>query len=208
MTAQGGKRKVCLFDFEPIQDFHGYEIHTFDPFLYIERRKRFSVGDFVRWGISNYLVKNPLYSAEQIDRLYRARDRHYMRLLSDFVERFKDFDVIILANYNPIHPDVLYHELKKPIKVLGFIDDPFSSYVRGVSYLWAFDGAFYISPSYDERSLLRRRWKSGAVISIAGGRFVQRDVPSRAIRIRKNSLLPETLISYTLEMPMVLKWIA
>jgi len=40
------------------------------------------------------------------------------------------------------------------VGVLGFVDDPYSTYLRGVPYLWAFDGAFYISPSYDERTLM------------------------------------------------------
>ena len=34
------KTRVCLFDFEPIDDFHGYEIHTFDPFGYIGASRR------------------------------------------------------------------------------------------------------------------------------------------------------------------------
>lgn len=157
MEARKTARRVCLFDFEPMADFHGYEIQTFDPVRYIDKRRRLALGDLIRGGLSNYLFRSRLYSAVEVDRLYRSRDPDYMRLLTDFVEKFKDFDLVILGNYNPIHPEILYHELKKPIKVLGFIDDPFSSYIRGVPYLWAFDGAFYISPSYDERWLFEEK---------------------------------------------------
>jgi hypothetical protein len=75
-----------------------------------------------------------------------------MKMITDFVDRFRDFDVIILSRFNPIHPEILANELEKPVKILGFIDDPYSSYTRGIPYLWAVDGAFYISPSYDEHS--------------------------------------------------------
>ena len=43
-----------------------------------------------------------------------------------------------------------HKELPLPTKILGFIDDPYSTYVRGIPYLWAFDGAFYISPGYNQ----------------------------------------------------------
>ena len=71
-----------------------------------------------------------------------------MRMLFDFVGRFREFDLIVMSTYNFIHPEVLARELKGPMKVLGFIDDPFSTYQRGIPYLWAFDGAFFISPGY------------------------------------------------------------
>jgi hypothetical protein len=90
-----------------------------------------------------------LRSAADLDHLYRTRDPGYMRFIDDFVARYRDADVLILATYNPIHPEVLHHVLHRPIKVLGFIDDPYSTYVRGIPYLWAFDGAFYISPGYN-----------------------------------------------------------
>jgi len=71
-----------------------------------------------------------------------------MRMTGDFIDRFRDFDLIVMSTYNFIHPEVLARELQKPIKVLGLIDDPYSTYLRGIPYLWAFDGAFFISPGY------------------------------------------------------------
>jgi hypothetical protein len=71
----------------------------------------------------------------------------------DFVDAYRDACLIILATYNPIHPEILHRRLRLPTKILGFIDDPYSTYERGIPYLWAFDGAFYISPSDDENRL-------------------------------------------------------
>lgn len=73
------------------------------------------------------------------------------------MNRFHDFDIVVLGQFCPIHPEILFNELKKPIKILGFVDDPMSTYVRGVPYLWAFDGAFYVSPSYNEQYLFSEK---------------------------------------------------
>lgn len=152
-TARGLNTQVCLFDFPPTRGFYGYDLHTFDPGAYIGRREGVPAAEWVLHGWSGRRKFEKLYSAAGIDHLYRSRDPAYMRMIRDFVDRFHDFDLIILLNYNPIHPEILYHELKRPIKILGLVDDPQASYVRSVPYLWAFDGACYISPSFDEHHL-------------------------------------------------------
>jgi len=142
-------KKVCLFTGLPRVNFHGYSIETFDPLEYFQEKMRWSLSDFIRCGLNGYDKKRAITAgAAGIDRLYRERDPAYMQMTKDFVERFRDFDLIVMSTYNFIHPEVLKRELKKPIKILGFIDDPLSTYLRGIPYLWAFDGAFYISPSY------------------------------------------------------------
>jgi glycosyltransferase involved in cell wall biosynthesis len=125
-----------------MDNFHGYSIDSLDPVPYFR-------GTHSRWRRAPLLRK--LNEANSIDIMYRERYPPYMRFVCDFVDRFKDADLLVLATYNPIHPEVLCNELEKPIKVLGFVDDPISTYVRGVPYLWAFDGAFYISPSYNDQ---------------------------------------------------------
>jgi glycosyl transferase family 1 len=137
-------KKACIFHFPRMENFHGYSIDSLDPAPYFP---------------GHNLQK--LTSAQSIDQMYRDRDPAYMRFLGDFIDKFRDAHLLIFAFYNPIHPEVLGRELSTPVKVLGFTDDPFSTYVRGLPYLWAFDGAFYISPSYDEHSLFRdalARW--------------------------------------------------
>lgn len=148
-------KRVCLFNFRPMEDFHGYRIETFDPLSYFSSGSRWSLSDLIVWGLNGYDKRRALTAgAAGVDRLYRERDPNYMRMAGDFIDRFRDFDLIVMSTYNFIHPELLVRELKKPIKVLGFIDDPLSTYMRGIPYLWAFDGAFYISPSYDEHYLL------------------------------------------------------
>jgi len=147
-------KRVCLFNFAEMPDFHGYRIETFDPLSYFPRGSHWSLPDLIHWGHVGFDHRRAITAGVGgVDRLYRERNPAYMRMIREFVGRFRDFDLIVMSTYNFIHPEVLIHELKKPIKILGFIDDPYSTYLKGIPYLWAFDGAFFISPSYDERSL-------------------------------------------------------
>lgn len=141
-------KRVCIFNFPRMEDFHGYSIDSLDPAPYFPNSNPQS-------------LFQQLSEARSIDQLYRGRDPSYLRFVRDFVDKFRDADLVVLYMYNPVHPEVLYKELAKPIKVLGFVDDPFSTYVRGVPYLWAFDGAFHISPSYNHQFLFKdilARW--------------------------------------------------
>jgi glycosyltransferase involved in cell wall biosynthesis len=145
-------KKVYLFHYPRIENFHGYSIDSLDPTPYFRESSS-------RWELAKMLQM--LTTAESVDRMYRERYPPYMRFVRDFVNRFKDADLVVLATYNPVHPEVLYNELRKPIKVLGFIDEPLSTYVRGIPYLWAFDAAFYITPSFNENTLFEdalKRW--------------------------------------------------
>jgi spore maturation protein CgeB len=142
-------KKVCLFNYSPIKNFNGYQIDTFDPFEYFQNDNRWGIDDLISWGLNGYRHKRALIaSAAGIDRLYREKNKNYMRMVDEFVEKFRDYDLIVMSTFNFLHPEVIYKYLKNPIKVIGFIDDPYSTYKCGIPYLWAFDGAFYISPSY------------------------------------------------------------
>lgn len=142
-------KRICLFNYPPIDNFHGYHIETFDPLSYFSPGSRWSWSDLIVWGLNGCDKRRALTAgAAGVDRLYRERDPNYMRMVGDFIDRFRDFDLIVMSTYNFIHPELLVRELRKPVKVLGFIDDPLSTYTRGIPYLWAFDAAFFISPSY------------------------------------------------------------
>lgn len=142
-------KKICLFNYPPQDNFHGYQLETFDPLSYFDKSSHWSISDFISWGHVGYSHRRAITAgAAGVDRLYRERNPNYMRMVGDFIDRFRDFDVIVMSSYNFIHPEILDRELKNPIKILGFIDDPLSTYQRGIPYLWAFDGAFFISPSY------------------------------------------------------------
>lgn len=143
--------KVATVGGRNLSDFFGYRVDNFDPYKYFDPGKRGGVTDLLRGGYKGLQKVNLLYSAEGLDTLYRKKDPIYMDMVGEFVERYRDYDIVILSSFNPIHPEILANELKKPVKILGFIDDPVSTYLRGVPYLWAVDGAFYISPSYSEK---------------------------------------------------------
>jgi hypothetical protein len=143
-AASADLKKVCIFHFPPMENFFGYSIDTLSPLPYFPHTKS-------RVGAA--LVQRRLLEAKYIDQMYREKHPAYMRYLGDFVDKFKDADLVVLASYNPVHPEVLFNEMPKPIKVLGFVNDPVSTYSGGIQYLWPFDGAFYISPSYNHRLL-------------------------------------------------------
>jgi Glycosyl transferases group 1 len=154
--------KICLFYWHRAGAFAGHHIEQFEPQDYFGAREVFEIRDLLTDGWNGFSKRRALLSAAGIDKLYRQRDPRYLRMVDEFVERFRNFDLIVMA-YNFIHPDILVSALAKPIKVLGFIDDPYSTYQRGIPFLWAFDGAFHISPSYNETTLFPdalRRWGS------------------------------------------------
>jgi len=141
-------KKVCIFGFPRMENFHRYSIDSLDPVPYFRN-------------CSPFELYKKLSEAESLDQMYRGKDASYLRFLGDFVDKFKDADLLVSGMYNPVHPEVLFRDLAQPTKILGFTDDPFSTYVRGVPYLWAFDGAFYISPSYNDQLLFQdalARW--------------------------------------------------
>ena len=148
-------KKVAFLISPVVGEFHGFRLDYLDPFPYFVNDWRGSLRDVILNGFDGYDRRRLLFSAEGVDELYRSRHTAYMRFITDFIDRYADYDVVVLGTYNPIHPEVLHNELRKPIKILGFVDDPLSTYRWGVASLWAFDGAFYISPSYDERTLMR-----------------------------------------------------
>lgn len=142
-------KRVCLFNYPATDEIEGYHIETFDPLNYFESRDHWPFSDFILWGMNGFYKKRALVTGILgVDRLYRERDPHYMQMANDFVDKFRDFDVIVMSSYCFIHPEIMANELKKPIKILGCIDDPPATYSRSIPNLWAFDGAFYISPSY------------------------------------------------------------
>jgi len=146
-------KKVCIFYWHTPPDIEGVRIERFDPNPHFGEFEGLTFRDFLADGWNGYSKRRSILGgAAGIDKLYRRRDPAYMRMVDEFVSRFADFDLLVMA-YNFIHPDVLTSALRTPAKILGFIDDPYTTYQRGIPFLWAFDGAFYISPSYNDRWL-------------------------------------------------------
>lgn len=118
-------------------------------------------------GLSGSNYRRMMLHAHFIDELYRNKDTTYMKAVSNFVEILNDFDVIIFSTFCPIHPEILARKMSGKLKILGFTDDPHSTYARGIPMLWAFDAAYYISPGYSpemgfselmDRLGVRARW--------------------------------------------------
>lgn len=156
-------KKVFMFHYPKNENFHDYYIDSLDPTPYFQNDTRGTLRDLLNGGRGRYLRMHNFGYAHEIDTLYRTKNKNYMRYIDDFLDKFRDFDIFILSTYNTIHPEIIHKHLKDKIKVLGFIDDPYSTYTRGIPYLWAFDGAFYISPSYGENELFEDAMKKWGV---------------------------------------------
>lgn len=102
----------------------------------------------MRDGLNGVSYGRALLQAQHIDELYRDRDQTYLHEMDQLIACLESFDILIFSTYCPIHPELLSTRLSSKIKVLGFTDDPHSTYARGVPFLWAFDAAYYISPGY------------------------------------------------------------
>ncbi|KGJ89907.1 glycosyltransferase [Colwellia psychrerythraea] len=161
-------KKILLFNVlgntEPLV-VGDYEIHSFDYNSFFSGKEKRSLSSLFTWGVNGYNIKRSITAnALWVDELYRTRNPIYMKMMDEFVEKFENFDVLVMSSFNFVHPDILKQRLSKPTKVLGFIDDPYSTYSRGIPYLWAFDATFYISPSYFNSVSMRQSlsdWSGG-----------------------------------------------
>jgi spore maturation protein CgeB len=171
MPAKLGARmtKVCFAgsgvgkELNETMQSHGYQIESFDPMSYFSKNSHYSLSDFFLFGYYTYYKYCYAGSGYRLNRIYMERDKEYMRMSGEFMERFGDFDIILFTNGTPfIHPEQLA-KMSKPTKIMFFVDDPHSTYERGIQYLWAFDGAAYISQSYMDDLLFSdaiKRWTS------------------------------------------------
>jgi spore maturation protein CgeB len=136
---------------------------SLDPYPYFSNNGHGDWRDFLNGGLSKWDKKRNFGFMHEIDTLYRYKDQNYMRYINDFLDKFSDFDIFVMSSFNPIHPEVIDKYLKNKVKILGFVDDPYSTYTRGIPHLWAFDGAFYISPSYSKEEFFENslnKWGS------------------------------------------------
>ncbi len=95
------------------------------------------------------------YHAESIDKMWQNRNSQYLSFLEKFKLKYGKFDILISDQINPFHPEWLCENFPETIKIYGMIDDPTCTYHRTLSSIWAFDGVFYVSPSYSEKLTMR-----------------------------------------------------
>lgn len=150
-------KKVFYHGMKNCFDIEGYYIDSINYDDYFEGESG-SLKDFLLGGLNTWNTRKSVRYPEEFHRLFREKHPAYMRFEADFLEKYHDFDIIIMAaEVDLIHPETLEKYFKNKIKILTFIDDPHASYSHGTPYLWAFDGAFYISPSYDTSTLMEDR---------------------------------------------------
>jgi hypothetical protein len=124
-------KKVVVMSYPDRPRVHGdneFEVHRFDIRPYIETEKTYYIFD--------------------IDVLYRSGAPRYHRMLERFVREHGDADIVIVNGLNAFHPEWLHDAMPRAIKIWGCVDDPVASYQRTAACVWAYDGAFYVSPSY------------------------------------------------------------
>jgi Glycosyl transferases group 1 len=175
--------KVLFFDLNlPTNPYKvgRFEVHNFQlaPFLKEESLFR-NMSKFFHFGTNAAKFGNSIRFAQWIDDLYRNRDKTYMALIEQFISAYKEFDIIVMANWNFVHPEVFLKHFKNTKKILGFVDDPHSSYTRGIPYLWAFDGAIYISPSYSSTTSMEQALKNWGCDNIKWWPLVQVEYPKK-----------------------------
>lgn len=90
------------------------------------------------------------FKAETMDLLWQSKNIQYLSFLKDFKTKFESYDILISDQINPFHPEWLSVNFENTVKIFGMIDDPVCTYHRTLSSIWAFDGVFYVSPSYNE----------------------------------------------------------
>jgi hypothetical protein len=140
-------KKVYMNGFKEIS-IGDYFIDSLEPYSYFPQQS--TIKYFISMALRRWEA-NAFGYAEGVDYLYRTKNRYYMKYISDFIDKFQEYNIIIMSKLNFIHPEILNNYFKKQIKILGLIDDPDSTYIRGIPYFWAFDGVFYISKSYEDR---------------------------------------------------------
>lgn len=141
-------KKVFWSAFKDEKSIDGYYIDSINydqSFL----NERGSIKELILGGLNTWKTRKSTRYPEEFHRLYREKHPAYMRYIEEFLDKYMDYDILIMAaEVDLIHPEILEKYFKDKVKILTFIDDPHASYSHGTPYLWAFDAAYYISPSY------------------------------------------------------------
>jgi spore maturation protein CgeB len=146
------KIRVCTLDtfFEKDLGFSKIETFGFNSSKYF-KSSEINLKNLILNGLNGEIISRKLRKAEYVDELVRNGNDNYKEFiysLNRFLEE-KKIHVLVCAN-NIIHPYYLKTIFKNYFKIIGIIDDPYVTYSKTIPYLWAFDGAFYISPTINE----------------------------------------------------------
>jgi glycosyltransferase involved in cell wall biosynthesis len=81
---------------------------------------------------------------------YRAKDKRMLSFYEYIFESCKQYDVLLVNHENVYHPDFIKHLSQIVYTVLYTGDDPESSYLCSVPYVWAFDHVLCYGVYYNE----------------------------------------------------------
>ena len=130
--------------------YDGHTISKYDYFDHLKNNR--SLFDYVKHGLSSSSLFAKLRNPEYIHNLFLKRDKSYFNFLHEFKERYKHYDVIVMnPGLDLVHPEFLYENFKKSLKVLHLVDDPHTTYSYSFPFIWVFDAATYTTPSYSEK---------------------------------------------------------
>lgn len=129
---------------------------------------KITISEYIKHGISSSSLYAKLVNPSYIQKLYQNKEPRYMSYLKEFYDRFHHFDVIVMnPGVDLVHPEFLHKHFKNSLKCLHFIDDPHLTYNYGFPFLWAFDCATYISPSYSSDYTMEQ------ILKLAGAKHVK-----------------------------------
>lgn len=95
-------------------------------------------------------------TADRTMTLYRASNPVLLAMLRDFRAAASGFGAeAMVVHQNPFPPEWLADHCADLTRVLGCFDDPHKTYSNTLPALWAFDGAYYCSPSYGRQTMFR-----------------------------------------------------
>lgn len=152
------KIRVCTLDifFDKDIEFSKIETFGFNSSKYFKSDK-INLKNLILNGLNGEIISRKLRKAEYVDELFRNGNDNYKEFIFS-LDRFledKKIQVLVCAN-NIIHPYYLKTIFKNYFKIIGIIDDPYVTYSKTIPYLWAFDGAFYISPTISENQFTNK----------------------------------------------------
>ena len=103
-------------------------------------------------GLEGMSFFRQLLTAEGVNNLYLNNDPRYFQLCENLLKYSEKYSAIVMFDFNFLHPEIVKTMFSGKKLILSFVDDPYSTYNRGLPYINSFDGSIFISPTYIDGS--------------------------------------------------------
>ena len=87
-------KKVYMNGFKEVS-IGDYFIDSLEPYSYFPQQS--TIKYFISMALRRWEA-NAFGYAEGVDYLYRTKNRYYMKYISDFIDKFQEYDIIIMSN--------------------------------------------------------------------------------------------------------------